>query len=259
MAQYFFLATALPALEIGMAPEISYDELQNLLKDNLLPADFKQVQILQRYYDILNLRALWRKDALDRYGNLDENELSEAVVEFIPFPKYVRVFLENYPTKEERLAHFPLLLSEFFKEELKQTNHFLRKYFEFERELRLVLVGFRAKALGRNLAVELQYEDPEETLIAQIMAQKDAEEFDPPEGFEELKTLFSTYYDHPQEMYQILSRYRFDAVERMKGQNVFSFSGILGYLIQFILIQQWQDLNKKKGIEIIDQILRGQE
>lgn len=257
MAQYFFLATALPALEIEAAPEISYEELETLLKESLLPKDYEQIKILKRYYDILNLRALWKGEKLDVYGNFEKDALSESLTEGIGLPKYILDFSETYQTKAERLANFPLLLASFFKQELATADPFLKRYFDFERKLRLVLVGFRAKKMGRNVASELQFENPEDLLVAQIMAQKDAPEYEPPEGFEELKTLFSMYYEQPQKLYQALCRYSFDAVEEMKSQNVFSLSSILGYYIQFILVKKWQELDKEKGLEIINRILEG--
>lgn len=255
MTEYFFTTSSLPSLQFGETPEMSFEELEILLHDNLLPSDEKQAKILRRFYDLLNIRAFWKNDSFDPYGNLDINELEEALVDQVGLSPYVLNFLDTYKSKEERLAHFPLLISSFFKEEKKNANAFLKKYLDFERKLQLVLVAFRAKKLKRSLEKELQFEDPNEDVIAQIMAQKDAAQFEPPEGFEELKTIFEEYQDQPNKLYQALNKFRFDQVEKMMGSDPFSFSKILGYMIQLMMIEKWAKLDEKTGLAAIDQIL----
>ncbi|HRD55412.1 MAG TPA: DUF2764 family protein [Parachlamydiaceae bacterium] len=255
MAQYVFTAASLPPLRIGEPPEISFEELEILLSENLLPKDYAQVKILRGFYDLLNIRALWKGEPLDRHGNLNENDLEEALLEHAHLPSFVLRFLDEYKTKEERIRYFPLLISEFFKEEAKNADPFLKEYLEFERRLQLVLLGFRAKKLGRSLEKELQFEDPDEDLIAQILAQKDAPHFEPPEGFEDLKAIFHAYQDMPIKLYQALSEYRFEKIEEMRGTSPFSISKILGYVVELIMAQKWMELDEKKGLEMVDKIL----
>jgi len=255
MTQYIFTTSSLPPLKIGEAPEITFEQLDTLLYENLNPRDYKQTEILRRLYDILNIRALWKGDSFDPHGNLDENDLEEAVVDQTDLPKYVNDFLDTHKTKEERLKYFPILISLFFKEEIKHADPFLKKYLDFERKLQLVLVGFRAKKLKRNLEKELQFEDPNEDLIAQILAQKNAPEFEPPEGFEELKAIFEAHQDNPIKLYQSLCEFRFDNIEKLMGNDTFSFSKILGFMAELIIVEKWMELDQKKGMEIIDEIL----
>lgn len=255
MTQYFFTTSCLPTLKIGEPPEMTFEELEILLHDNLLPRDYEQTQILRRYYDILNIRAFWKGEPLDPHGNLDENELQEAVLDHVDLPHYVLQFLDTYKPKEERLKHFPLLISQFFKWEVKRANPFLKEYLNFERNLQLVLVGFRVKKLKRNLEKELQFEDPNEDLIAQILAQKDAPSFEPPDGFEELKALFENYETVPIKLYQALCEYRFEKINEMIGTSAFSFSKILGFMAQLIIVEKWMELDEKKGLKMIDDIL----
>ena len=255
MKQYIFTTSSLPTLKIGEAPAMTFEELDTLLYENLLPSDYKQTEVLRSLYDILNIRALWKGDPLDPHGNLNENELEEAMVDQTNLPWYVKDFLDTYTKKEERLKFFPLLISQFFKEEAKQRDPFLKKYLDFERKLQLVLVGFRAKKLGRNLEKELQFEDPNDDLIAQILAQKNAAEFEPPEGFEDLKIIFEAHQDDPIKLYQALCEFRFEKIEKMMGNDTFSLSKILGFMAELIIVEKWMELDEKKGMEIIDEIL----
>jgi hypothetical protein len=255
MTEYFFTTSSLPPLTIGEVPEMSFDELDTLLYENLLPGDYKQTKILRRYYDILNIRAFLKGDQIDPHGNIDINDLDEAIVDHVYFPKYVLDFLDTYKTKEDRLKFFASLISDFYKYEVKGANPFLQEYLNFERNLQLVLVGFRAKLLKRNLSKELQFENPEDDIIAQILAQKDAPFFEPPEGFQILKGIFDSHKDAPNKLYQALCEYRFEKIQEMVGTDIFSFSRILGYLASLIIVEKWVELDEKKGLEMIDEIL----
>jgi len=255
MTQYFFTTSLLTPLKIGEPPEINFEELEVILYDNLLPRDNVQIQIIRRFYDILNIRAFLKGDTIDPHGNLNKTELEGALVDEVGLPSYVLQFLDEYKLKEDRLIYFPLLISKYYMEEARHANTFLKNYLNFERNMQLVLVGFRAKKLGRNLEKELQFENPNENLIAQILAQKDALLFIPPEGFEDLKVIFETNGDVAIKLYKALCEYRFEKIEAMMGPNVFSFSRILGYVLQFIIVEKWMELDEKKGLAMIDNIL----
>lgn len=257
MTHYFFVAASLPTLYLGNAPEMRFSECEILLKDNLLSKDYKQVEILRRYYDLLNIRALLKDEEFDPHGNLNETELEVRVIDQESLPPYVLEFLKKYSSKEERLKHFPLLLADFFKKEVSGADPFVWDYLDFERKLRLVMVGLRAKQLGRSLTTELQYENPEEELIAQILAQKDAPAFEPPENFKDLKALFEQYSQSPLRLYQALAEYRFKKIGEMVGVDVFAFRYILGYLARLIIVEKWVELDKNKGLEIVDNIIKG--
>ena len=130
-------------------------------------------------------------------------------------------------------------------------------YLNFERELRLVMAAFRAKKLRYDLSVELQYEDPEEELIAQLLAQRDAKTFEPPEKYQEIKTIFEKEGDHPLALQKAIDQYRFEKIENLIDMaDIFSIERILAYLLQFIIIEKWFELDKDKGIDIVDTILK---
>ena len=258
MANYYYLATSLPQLQIGLNPEMGFREFNTLLQENLSHADLYKTYQIRWFYDIQNMRAFWSHEPLDYWGTLNGNELEEVLLnrEGGNLPAYVFDFLNLYENDEERKKHFPLLLIKFFDHESKQSNGFLRKYFCFERDLRLTLVAFRARQLKRNLAQELQFEDSEDKMVAQLLAQSDAKEFEPPEGYEDLKPLLEKHYDNPLELNKALSEYRFDKIEAMLNFDVFSMDRILGYLVQYIMVDKWTHFNKQQGKEILDQMLK---
>jgi len=256
MSNYYFLGTLLPSLVIGEAPEIGFDELDQLFKENLSNVDYEKTRTIRNLYDISNLRAYWKGEPLDKYGNFSYNELEEALATRSMLPAYVFDFMDKYTSKEEKLKHYPELLAVFFKNAIGNASGFFKYYLSLERELRLVLVAFRAKKLGKDIYQELQYEDPEEDLIPQILAQKDSQTYEPPEKYQEIKTLFEQHYDNPIELQKALLEYRFNKIEEKLDIQLFTMDRILAYMIELIMVERWQRMDKQKGIEIVDRLLK---
>lgn len=254
--RYYFVGTSLPPLQIGTAPDIRFEEFDRLLKNNLSKEDYRQSLIYRHYHDVLNIRALLKGEDLDIYGTLDPIELEEAVTDKDYLPSYVIQFLSAYPSKEERLKHFSELISEYFRQAVEKAEGFLKKYLTFERELRIVLAGYRAKQLGRDVALELQFENPDEELPAQILAQKDTKAFVAPPSFEDMQAIFEQNYHNPMALYQSIAEYKFNKIDEMIGLDTFSIDSILGYMIQLILVEHWMKLDKNKGLKIVDNIVK---
>lgn len=257
MTNYYFLASILPELQIGVPPEMKFQELQNLIKVNVTQSgDRQKVAGFRLYYDIQNIRALWREEPPSHRGNYDENELEEQLLTRSGLPGYIFDYMEVHEGTADRLRHFSFLLSSYFNEQIALSDGFLKKYYIFERDLRLVLLGLRAKRLGRDLIQELQYEDPQDDLVAQLLAQKDAVDYEPPEDYAEVKALFDEHADNPLELYQALAEFRFQKIDEMLGLDLFSIDRIIAYMAQLILVEKWIELDKQKGMNIVDTIVK---
>ena len=257
MPNYYFLGTLLPDLIIGEPPEIGFYEFIDLLKNNLSANDMEKVRVLRSLYDLFNLRVYWKSMVLDPFGNFDANDLEEAFATQTLLPNYVFKFMEEHESTEDRLKHFHDLISTFLKSEAEKQTGFLKWFLELERDLRLVMLGFRAKKMGRDLTRELQNEDPEEEIIAQLLAQKESPVYEPPDKYEDLRPIFEKYYDQPLEIQRALLEYRFRKIDEHLGiTDSFSINRILAYLAELILVEKWQELDKEKGLEIMNTILK---
>lgn len=256
MARYFYLVTALPDLAIGLAPDLSLEELTFLLKANLTDFDMKQVSVLRSYFDIENIRSFWSGYPLNRLGNFDELTLEEALVGRTGLPSYVYDYMDRFESKEQRLLHFSSLFSTFFREEIKHSKGALHQLLQFEREERLILAAFRAKKLGCPIEQELQFEDPEDPLVAEILAQKDAKVYIPPERHQELASIFNKHEEDPLALQKALLEYRFKKSGEQIGLKFFTFEYVLTYVFQWILAEKWVLLNQAKGKKIINSIIQ---
>ena len=255
MKRYYYVATALPTLKIGDPPEISFEELMVLLKENLNKKDFKKIEQLRLYYDIQNLKALWKKKPFNRFANFNSVQLEENLIDETHLPWYVFDFIEKYESIASRLSHFEELVSHYYLYEIQGAKGFLKKYLSFEKEWRLIFLGFRAKVLSFSLSHELQYQDPHEEIVAQMMAQKDSKSYIVPSEYESLQPLFEKYRESPMKMYQGLLEYRFNKIEELLGVDLFSLERIVGYVAQLILIENWEALDQEKGSKIIKSLM----
>lgn len=257
MTNYYYVAASLPRLKIDEPPDMDFHQLMVLLHENLSPRDFEKVRAIRRYIDMTNMVLLWRGEELDIRGNFIEgNDLEEAFLTGEGFPDYVYDFLREHEKNDERLRYHPQLMNRYFSEECQSSSGFLKEYFRFEREWRLVLLGFRAKKLGRDIATELRYEDPSDDIVAQIMAQKDSKVFEPPYGFEELREIFVEKQDLPMELYQALESYRFKRVGELVEMEIFSLDKILAFTVELLIVENWHRLGEVRGSEIVGKIVK---
>lgn len=259
MQGYVFAGTIIPDLHPDREPEISFGEFIRLLQDNLSPADLKQANALRLWVDIENLRLFWQEKALDPRGALDNTEMDEAILARGRFPAWVDDYLDEYQTTEERLKHFPKLWTLYFRHTIPESKGFLHDYLTFERGLNLTLAAFRAKKRGRDIAKELQYEDPQDTLVQQILAQKEAKNYVPPVQYEELAPLFQEYGDDPKALHRALTHYRFNKIEELIGLEVFTLDRLLAYMAELFLVDNKVDLEGQSGEEIINKIVNGKD
>jgi hypothetical protein len=259
MNEYYFLTSLLPPLEIGHVPALGYAELKKLLDVNLTSGDKKKVRTFLSLIDFENMRAFWSHERFDPRGNLTEAQMEQALQDRswpwgADFPDFLIDYLDKYHEPAERLRHFPFLIAHFFAQTIEEQEGFLGDYFSFQREMRLVLVGFRAKKHGKDISAELQYEDELDPIVAQILAQKDAKDFEPPFEYRELKPIFEAYSDSPLDLYRAVYEYQFSQIVQLWGGQTFSIDRILNYMSRLLLVERWLELDVQKGIQVVDTI-----
>lgn len=253
MANYYFLIAAFPPLSLDKKPELSFKEVKDLLVLNLSAKDLLQVQLLLSPIDLYNLRALWLGAPLDDRGRFDPKELEEELLVRETLPGYVIEYLDRYESTADRLKYFSSLYATLYREIQSKLKGFLLKYFRFERDLRLVLTALRAKEAGRDLVRELQFEDPTDPLVAEILAQKDSENYMPPQEFGDLKAIFEENISDPQKLNAAILQYQFSRIEEMEETQDFGIDRVLAYVARLILAESLADLDLEKGKEQLTQ------
>jgi len=256
MANYYFLSSLLPELKIGEPSPLSFHDLDELFEANLLHVDYEKTVIVRRMIDIENIRRLWQGNPVDHRGNLTDKDIEEALLIQDGLPEYVFNYIEEYSSDEDRLQYFSSLTSNFFVNEIRRNEGFLRDYLSFERDWRLVMLGFRVKRLGRDVSHELQFEDSDDMIVAQMLAQKDSKKYEPPDGYEDLKPIFKENVGDPLKLYKALCEYRFKRVEKLLVGELFSIERILGFLVQLIIVEKWNELDHQEGKVIVNKVVK---
>jgi hypothetical protein len=257
MRNYYFTVSSLPPLSLHERPEIAFDELMATLEINLSKQDLRKTEVLRCFVDIYNIRALLMEEPVDPRGNLNEKELDEALLTHAVLPDYVFDFLDQFEKTSDKIKNFPGLLARFFNEEVPKQKGFLYKYLLFEREWRLVLLALRAKQLGRDVARELQFEDPTDPFVAHILAQKDSEIYEPPMEYADLKELIASCGADPWAEHRAFAEYRLRKIEELAANSLFTIDQILCYMAQLMIIESIYELDVKRGNMILETFKSG--
>ncbi|WP_316356941.1 DUF2764 family protein [Candidatus Neptunichlamydia sp. REUL1] len=257
MGKYFFLGSVLPPLKVGNKPGIIFEDLMTLFRDNMGADDLEKAKAILTYIDIKNVQSLLKKEAIDHRGNLNEKELDEAIVNQSGLPQYVFEHLEETESVQEQLRHFSKVLIAYFKEMEKKYRGFLKGYFRFEHEWRVLLAGYRAKKLGLEPGIELQHEDFHDPLVAQVLAQKDAPFFEFPFEYADLGEKLKDAHGKPKMQYDVMANYRFSRVGDEVQDAPFSADYLLSYLVQLIIVEGAYALNEKQGNQMLSEIVKG--
>ncbi|HSW86896.1 MAG TPA: DUF2764 family protein [Rhabdochlamydiaceae bacterium] len=257
MANYYFVAPSFPSLVLGQKPDISFEELKTRLHINLTKDDLEKTVVFCRFIDLNNIRSLLLGEPIDPRGNLTEKELDEALLVKNILPSYVFDFLDQYESVEDKVKNITGLLTRYFAEEIPKQKGFLKKYLIFERNWRLVMLGLRAKETGRDVIRELQFEDFSDPIVAGILAQKDASQYEPPLEFMELKEILASCGSDPLEKYKAFAAWRFQKIEEMVQRPLFSIDWILSYMARLIIVEDWNELDENKGKVILDDLKTG--
>ncbi|MGL4539498.1 MAG: DUF2764 family protein [Candidatus Rhabdochlamydia sp.] len=257
MSRYVFLVPFLPPLSLDKPTELSFEELISLLQVNLSRKDLEKIKILRLSIDLANIRNLLLGKPIDPHGNLSEKELDEALLLKSDLPQYVFDFLDQFEDNATKLKNFWGLYTQFFAEEIAKQKGFLKSYLTFERESRLVLLSLRASQAKKNLLQELQFEDPLDPFVTNILLQKDLERYTPPLEYAPLKEIFFTYYRDPWEQYRAFTQYQFAFAADLASRSLFSIDHILCYVAQFLLVESLYNLDQGEGKRIFETFQTG--
>lgn len=228
-----------------------------LYRDNLGSADLEKVKAIQSYIDLINIQKLLKKEEIDHRGNLNEKELDEAFVNQEGLPRYLFEFLEEHQEVSEQLRHYSKILITYFKVMEKKYQGFLKGYFRFEREWRVLLARYRAKKLGMDPMTQLQHEDFHDPLVAEVLAQKDSPYFEFPFEYVELGEKLKDSTGKPDEEYRVMAEFRFHRIGEEIQDHPFSVDNLLGYLVQLMIVEDVFALDEKRGNANLNEMVKG--
>ena len=108
--------------------------------------------------------------------------------------------------------------------------------------------------MKRDVVRELQFEDPTDTIVTDILAQKDSPDYTPPQEYEDSKELFVRHADNPKALQRAVLEYRFAKYEELTENQFFSLDRILSYLARLMIVESWDSLDAEKGKALIEDL-----
>lgn len=256
---YYFLETANPPLEFPDKLELGFKDLVFLYRENLTKEDFKRFQKLQKYIDLLNVKSLLCGHEVNPNGNLSKVELEEALSEPKYFGEEIFDLFSSVDSNEEKIKLFPKILYVYLNRCIETSVGFLKWYFQFERDLRLILTSYRCKKLKRDVSIELSFADRLDPIMAEILSQKDSPHFEAPYGYEELAEVLQVSENDPKRQYVQLAEYKIRTVKEQVEMDNFSTEKILAYAVMVTVLEDYHDLSLEEGHKILNEVMRDNE
>lgn len=238
MGQYYFIHSALPELKLGCPTKITFQDILQLFYDNFSHSDRLALDSLLTFLDLTNVYYYLTNQPLDPKGRLSVSEIEDSLVTFDHFPSYLVSYLQKYTEDKTRIQNFSEVYLAYFQQESVNSSEFMRNYLKFERNLRLYLAKMRAVRFGRK---DLIPSSNEEHLVI--------------DEFEELKRVLLQVEGSPLEEYQIIQKYRFDALQTIADRYSFDASGLFAYLMQWLIVEEDIGLDEEQGTRTIQKLL----
>lgn len=238
MGQYYFIHSALPELKLGCPTKITFQEIVQLFYDNLSSHDLVVMRSLLTIIDLTNVYYYFTNQPLDPRGRLSLLEIEESLLTFAHFPPYLATYLEKYTETDRRIQNFSEVYVDYFQQELVNSSEFMRNYLKFEMNLRLYLAKMRSTRFGKEYSIS--------TL---------QEEYIVLDQFQELKRDLLQVLGNPLEEYQIIQKYRFDALQNMADTHSFNADGLFAYMMQYLIVEDDRSLDEESGNQKIQKLL----
>lgn len=255
---YYCLIAGLPDILIDQKKiPFSLIELKQELQYQLHPKDYQLVEYLFLPYDNINfLNILQKKEAeFNPLGNYSESFFMDEIKEPENLPAYMKKFLEAY--RDENPIHPNLSLENqltwlYFDYMLEQKNDFLRDIFTIIRDINNIFAIYNARKFGLNIENQM-IGNYELTEAAKKTTSKDfglASEITP---IDEIIGIYENNDILEQEMSIDLLKWRH--MNNLNTFNYFTIEFILAYVLEFIIVERWSNLDTDQSKKTFRKIL----
>ncbi|HLN54039.1 MAG TPA: DUF2764 family protein [Lentimicrobium sp.] len=265
---YYYLIAGLPDLSIDQGKlQFGSVEFREYLKSELSEKDYKLVEWLFLPIDNQNLLVLlkksdkeWNTSGIYSPEDLEYTILEEKSPDKIIFEKdidvkpYIKQFIRSAVNEERgsEISYENEVTALYYLDALKVNNKFLRNWFEFEINIRNLLIFNIAQQY--NLSFENQLLG--NTSLVNSLRQKtgrdvgDAAEWN--------------YYDRIIQISETtdialreksIDLLKWSVLDEMNTFNYFSIEIIISYMIKLMIIERWLKLDPKTGEELFRRLI----
>ncbi len=265
---YYYLIAGLPDLSIDQGKlQFGSVEFREYLKAELSRQDYELIEWLFLPFDNNNLLILLQNSGKEwsNSGIYSKEELELAIMEKkapdkILFDEksnvkpYIKEFIKSALTDERttEISFENELTTLYYNEALKLKNQFIRDWFEFDINLRNILIFNIAQLY--NLAYENQLLG--DTNIVRALKQKTGRDIGDAAEW--------PYYDRVIQISETtdialreksIDQLRWAFLDEMNTFNYFSIEIIISYMIKIMIIERWLKLDPKIGEELFRRLI----
>ena len=230
------------------------------LNEHLHPEDYKLAELLFLPYDNEKLLKYLKED-YENHFKLSKFTFEDYEVEFSDdrqgiLPSYMYKFVEIY--KDEELSKdinksWENLLTEMYYDYvLKTKNKFLKQWFEFNQNLKNILIGHNCRKYDQEVEKQLLGNNFVTDAILKSNAKDFGLEVDLPYVSEILNYAEK---DNLMAREKGLDQLKWDKVEEITLFDYFTIDVILAYIIKLDMAYRWLELDEETGREMFGKII----
>jgi len=254
--QYYYLITSLPLLRLDdYKGPYRVTDFVNELNEHLIPRHCEYAQdILYAYDNAYIIDAVLKRDVpLARHtASMSFEQIKEKIKnKDYEADEYLVSFLEEFSQINREGEGFSrkqaerLILTRYFERRVNHPNRFIRNYFQFELDLRNILVALNKRRFDLK---QVDFIEAGDQAIINRLKNSTASDFGLSADIDYIVELVETFNKndimHCEKYIDILRWQRIDEINKL---NYFEVDVLLGYLVKLMLVERWIALDAQKG------------
>ncbi|MFI3266478.1 MAG: DUF2764 family protein [Rikenellaceae bacterium] len=263
--QYYCLVAGLKEYAIdGENKGLEISEIKEEIAEQLSKSDARAVELLYSFYDIENIINIIKgKTTFNSLGNFSQEQLTEEVSKPELLPSFISDIVISYANKDSDGVNDDLdidlndtiernLWTAYYKECAKSKCSFLRKWGEFDLNLRNICAAYTARKSGLSAAdIVVGNND-----ITQAIAKSSSADFGLKNEITDLEKLIATLDDsNILEKEHRLDMMRWSEAEEISTFDYFNINTVMAYLVKVNLIWRWKQLDRERGQQMFNKLL----
>lgn len=237
------------------------------IRDDVSGRDRKELELFYAYYDIeniINLRA--GRSQFSELGNFTREELEEELASPSRMPRWMADIIVAYNAVEKdntdadvdddidlTVALERNLFAAYYGRCAKSHSKFLRRWTEFDRNLRNISAAFTARRLGAPAADALVGDGD----IVGSLARSSAADFGLKGEVGYIDQIMAAVGDNSNliEKEQKVDAIRWETADDLSSLDYFNLNFLLGYLVKVNIVHRWATLDPERGKEMLKKLL----
>lgn len=232
------------------------------IRDQLGKADRDYLSLFYNYYDIENIVSLRAgRSQFSDLGNFTRSELESEAMEPVRLPSYIGNILRAYADPEsadfEDIDHEKALerslFEAYYAECEKSECRFLRRWSEFDRNLRNLSAAFTARRVGRPVAEALVGEG----YVVETLARSSAADFGLKGELQYIDTVVAAIAEEGNllDKENRIDHIRWEMADELTTFDYFNINAILAYLVKVNIVHRWVSLDPQLGRDMFERLV----